>query len=266
MIAELSLAATQQGLQRLVLEGAEGIERWVRGDARADAATRLAVYARAYRLRLLEALGKDYPALAAYLGAEAFEGLGRAYLDAHPSDTPSLRWFGRRLPEFLRRAHPFAARAELSEIAQWEWMLGEVFDAPDASCVSVDALAALPAAVWPALRLAFVPARRRLELRCNAPALCRAVQTQRTLPALAWNRAPKPWLIWRDAQLEVRWRSLDPVETIALDAACGGACFAEVCATLAERVGEDAAPLTAASLIKRWATDGLIADLDDEMS
>jgi hypothetical protein len=257
-----ALAEVERGLQAYVLADAPGIEAWVRGDERADAAARLAVYARAYRLRLLEVLGRDYPTLAAYLGAARFERLGRAYLQTHPSDTPSVRWFGRRLPAFLRAQPEFAAQPELAELASWDWVLGECFDAADAAALGADALARLPAAHWPLLRLAFVPALRLLALHGNAPAFYRAVQVAEALPALAWNAVARSWLIWRNAELKVCWRALDAVEASALTAALAGAEFSTLCEKLAEATGEQAAPLTAASLLKRWCADGLVAAYD----
>src|SRR5262245_41797708 len=67
----------------------------IRGDERLAASERLAVYARMYCARLVDVLREDYPRVAAVLGNDDFADLTHAYLAAHPSTHPSLRWFGR---------------------------------------------------------------------------------------------------------------------------------------------------------------------------
>ena len=76
------------------------------------------------------------------------------------------------------------------------------------------------------------------------------------------ERSPEAveWLVWRSA-LENYFRSLDPVEATALDAALRGASFAEICAGLSEHLAEEEIPLRAASLIATWSESGLLSGL-----
>ncbi len=231
-------------------------------DGKADAATRLAVYADAYRLRLLEVLGNDYPVLRAVAGVEDFERIGRAYIEAHPSDTPSVRWFGRHLAEFLAQS-PAGERHELlAELAAFEWAQGEVFDAPEAPALELAAVAAVPPESWPEMRLLLQPALRRLDLRWNVTELVQAQEAQRELPEARRSADAVHWLLWRDAELNIRWRSLGDDEATALDAARDGASFGAICERLCDWVEPDEAAMHAAGLLKRWIFDGLVVELE----
>ncbi|MDR3418643.1 MAG: DNA-binding domain-containing protein [Nevskia sp.] len=256
------LARLQDLLQGYILRGAAGAEALVAGDARADAATRLGVYGDAYRLRLLEVLGSDYPVLRALAGEERFDALGLAYIEAHPSDTPSARWFGRHLPDFLRRDPDAAGEPILAELARFEWSQGEVFDAPGAEALELQAVAAVPPENWPAMRLLLNPASRRLDLRWNAPDLFKAHQAGKPLPAPRRKRQLQHWLLWRDAGLDLRWRPLSGDEAAALDAAAEGRSFGEICELLCEWTEPEQAPTQAAGLLKRWVVDGVVVELD----
>lgn len=255
------LGPLQLGFQAYVVGGRPGMEQVVVSDETASASERLEVYFNAYRLRLLEALGNDCPALKAFVGDEEFEKLGRAYIDMHPSNTPSIRWFGRHLPEFLRSAAPYAGHPVLAEVAAFEWQRGEVFDAPDAGTVTAGQIAAVPPDAWPLLRFTLHPAMRRLKLDWNAPAICKAILADAAPPQP--QQAAAEWLLWR-RDPDVHWRSLDRSEAEALDAAAAGATFAEVCEGLLKWVAPDQVALHAAGLLKRWVTDGMVAAIHTE--
>lgn len=250
------LAELEQRFQAFVLDRRPGIESAVVADARAGALERLNVYADAYRLRLLETLGKDYPALRALLGEAEFNRLGRAYIDAHPSDTPSVRWFGSYFAVFLQQKVP--QRPALSELAAFEWAQGDVFDVPDASVLGIDDIAKIPASAWPGMRLELHPAQRRLDLVWNVAAIAQAVGAKAKPPRPTAGPAPVAWLLWRRA-LDIHWRSLEPGEADALNAVQRGASFGEMCERLCTRIEPDQAALHAATLLKRWLTDGLVA-------
>lgn len=261
-------APTLPALQRLFEAGLTRIDgaappsallSLARSDARADAAQRFAVYAYAYRARLLEALQQDFPALYALLGEATFQRLGRRYIEAHPSTTPSLRWFGRHYAEFLRRAEP--GQPLWWETAAFEWAQGEVFDAPDAATADVAVMAAIPPQAWAGMRLLMHPALRRLPLRWNVPARVAAQGRDEPLPDARENEHPVTWLLWR-RDFDIHWRALSVDEAAALDAAADNASFGEICECLCEWIDPDQVALHAAGLLKRWLNDGLIVGVD----
>jgi len=257
-----SLAELQAQFQSFLLGRDRGIEQLTVGSSGLPARDRLAVYADAYRLRLLEVLGEDFPGLHGMIGDEAFDTLGRAYMAAHPSDHPSVRWFGRHMAAFLRDAPPYRDQPVLAQMADFEWAQGEVMDAADSPAVSMDALAAMAPESWPAMRFGFQNALRRLDLDWNVPALWQAVHDEtHPPPAPARFDAPVAWLLWRQG-LQVHWRSLDGDERCAIDAARDGAAFGELCEGLLARTHDDQVPLRAAGYLKRWITDELVAVID----
>lgn len=256
------LASLQARFSRSVLEGSDAAWADVAGDARLDPGARLSIYANAYRARLLEVLGKDFACVKAQMGEEAFEAAALAYAAAHPSRSPSLRWFGRAFATFLRRAEPYADAPALAETAAFEWALGEAFDAADDPSASLADAAAVPPEAWARLRLAPRASLRTLRLAWSVPAAYAAMERGER-PAPERLRAPVTCLVWRADGL-TRWRSLAAEEAEILSDALCGRTFGALCEALAERGGEEAAPARAAALLARWIEEGLFTRLEAE--
>jgi hypothetical protein len=240
-----ALATALDGLQARILHGDAAVFPLIRG---ADATHRLRIYADAYRLRLVEVLGNDFPMARDMLGEDDFAGFAERYLQAHPSAQPSVRHFGSDFADWLEAQAD--ASPGLHELARFEWLQSAAFDAIDTSALGIDDVAALPAGAWPSLRFQLHPCVQLLDterLAIDEGAL-----------TLADGDSPVRWLLWRDADGDVRWRSLEVDEADALHAIHNGANFGELCARLESRHGEDGA-LRAASLLKRWLADGLLA-------
>ncbi len=98
------LPDTQQAFVDWLLRGDSRIRSQISTSGKADIDTRLAIYANAYRLRLLEALQDTFPALHTLLGDKRFRQLGLDYLDDSPSEHFSIRYFGHRLARFLQQS------------------------------------------------------------------------------------------------------------------------------------------------------------------
>lgn len=254
-----SLAGLQARFQSFLLDRDSAVERLTVGSERLPARDRLAVYADAYKLRLLEVLGKDFPGLHGMVGDREFEALGRAYIDAHPSEHPSVRWFGRRLADFLRDTAPYRDQPVLAEMADFEWTQGEVIDAADSPALAVGDLGNVAPESWPGMRIGFQHALRRLDLAWNVPTLWQAVDEDRDSPPAPERFAePVAWVLWRK-DLQVHWRSLDGDEAFALDAARDGLSFGDLCEGLVARTHDDQVPVRAAGFLKRWVIDELVA-------
>ena len=67
-----TLARVQREFQDYLLRGDAAVEARVLGSARVPVATRLQIYAGAYRSRLAQALESNYPVLAKLLGEADF--------------------------------------------------------------------------------------------------------------------------------------------------------------------------------------------------
>ncbi len=252
-----ALAQLQQEFQDYLLRGDDAVAARVTGTVQVPIATRLGIYAGAYRSRLAEALATNYPVLAKLIGEADFASLAADYIAAYDSAFFSIRDYGDELAKFLATREQYAAAPVLAELAQWEWAMTSVFDAADAAPLGAADLAALPPARWAQLRFQWHPSVRRLTLWWNVPQLWKALSDDLQRPEMTLGPAPAEWLLWRD-DLTSYFRSLPTSEASVLDAARSGWPFGELCALLCEEVGEAEAPAQAASFLRTWIAGGLI--------
>jgi len=252
-----ALRRLQEDFQQYILQTHQAMHAQIVQTEAVDTQTRLGIYAKAYRLRLLEALGTEYPALKILVGDDEFERAGLAYIDAHPSPYYNLRWYGGEFAAFLQTLTPYCDYPVTSELAAFEWALGLAFDAPDDPTVSIESVAAVAPAAWPGMR--FIPhgSLQRLDMLWNAPAIWRAVENEQAPEAPIASDYPIAWALWR-RELKTYFRSLSVDEAWALDAARKGATFAEICGGLCEWVDAVHVASHAAGLLKTWVNDGLI--------
>lgn len=251
----IDLQQLQREMQRAMLEQTSAPASVLGSDAD-DRARRFGIYTFAYRSRLQEALAHNFPVLQTYLGGAGFDALASDFIDARPSTHPSIRTFGDELAPWLEQHRPEAPW--LAELARFEWMLGNAFDAPDDASISAHALATLEPNEWARLRFQFARSVQRLTCRTNAPALYEAVAEDRE-PGMQGrlDSQSTEWLMWR-RELSPRYRSMTSTEALAFDALASGETFADMCARLLERFSDDDAPLQAAACLKRWLEDELV--------
>jgi hypothetical protein len=269
-----SLAQLQQDFQAAILDLQASAPDFIKDSAQASAAARFQVYTNAYRLRLIDALSLDYPALKASLGDTEFQQLGYAYIDAAPSDQFSIRWFGRHMPDFLAEAPAYAGQLALQELAMFQWGLSEAFDAPDYLDKQLDEIeemieggdlyqrfAAIPPQDWPRLRLRFHPSLNRLDLYSNAPQVWLATDQNQIIPELFCTDQVQLWSIWRQ-DFKLLFRSLSSEEAFAVDAFRHGQCFSQVCSGLCALLPEDQVAIKAAGFLQAWLRDGWVTGFE----
>ncbi len=253
-------AFLQDQFQRYVLTGEKGILPAVVDGPRLDATGRLDVYATGYRLRLIEVLDADYPALHTLAGDELFNQLGRAYIAAHPSTFPNARWFGVHLPHFLASDAAFASQPVLAEMAAFEWAMSLAFDSKDDPVLDIAALACLPGEAWPTLGFRLHSSLQRLELAWNVSAFWQAMTRKDDLPMLAQSPDAVAWIVWR-RELTTYFRSMDGDEATALRTIGSDGNFAAMCEVLCDWHEPEDVPIFAMTLLKRWIAEGLISGL-----
>lgn len=253
------LKALQQRFGAYLTDDTDSLPANVLGDDKADAKERMDLYAGAYRARLVDSLGVDFPGLWAMLGDEQFYALCLDYIREHPSTWPSIRWFGSHMEEFLRQHQPYADFPQVAEMAAFEWGQGLVFDAAETPVVSLDDLSAIAPHDWPDMHMDMIPALQRLDLHWNIPLLWSALdQDQEDPPELQQQAYPVGWLLWRQ-KLVPGWRQLDVDEAWAIDQTRQGQSFGVLCEGLLEWVDEEHAPLRAATFLKTWVHHGLVS-------
>lgn len=221
-----------------------------------DPATGLRIYTHAYGARLREALESDHPILGRYLGDTLWDDLCAGYIAAYPSRYRSLRHFGSALPAWLAQAEPFRAHPVIAEIAGFERLLLDVFDAPDAARASPEMLQSLPAGAWPSLQLRFHPSLQRYSATSNAVDIWKALKNDAAPPTAM--QVPGEWVLWRDSDHVTRFRPMELAETGSLDLALHGGDFAGLCECLLAWHPPGEVPAQALGLLQRWLQEGWI--------
>ena len=256
----MRLRELQQDMQSYLLGEESGVTAAIVDAPPLPAADRLAIYRNAYLVRLIDALNETYPVLHGLLGDEAWIELGQAYVAAHPSVFRSIRWYGRELADFMAGGAPYCNAPILAEVALLEWTLTEVFDAKDAPSLQRADLSAVEPTAWGSLRFQFHPSLRRLTFSWNTAAVWKAMSIDETPPSPEHSDAPVRWLLWRQ-NLQNYFRSMNAVESAALETALCGSDFTQICDGLSALLPQNEIPAAAASVLGAWADSGIIIGL-----
>lgn len=252
-----ALRHLQKQMQDFILTGQVGVNDSVVQTPLVSVATRLAIYRDGYRLRLTESLTANFPALHAYLGTEAFTELCAAYITDHPSTCRSIRWYGHHFADFIT-TYFTGEYSFLAELADFEWKMTLTFDAADEPILQVSEMASIPGDAWADLRLLFHPSLHRAGYFWNTAPLWNALTYDEEIPELIKNTAATEWILWRNADYLITYRSMDASEAWALKALINSASFGETCAGLCEWIAADKVGMQAASYLKNWIQQGLV--------
>jgi hypothetical protein len=140
----------------------EEIGRVIRPSKTLTPVERVGVYQGMYLLRMVEALENDYPALAHFLGDQAFADLVTRYVAAHPSKSYTLNRLGEALPEFVRASRGIPKKTFAADLARLERAVTEVFDAPESPAWPAAEVERLPQDAWEGAVLVPIAAFRTL--------------------------------------------------------------------------------------------------------
>ena len=253
-----TLAELQTALQDFLLDKNTDADYLTLETAAFSRQERLGIYYNAYRLRLIDALSNDYPALKFYLGNEGFEKLAIEFIEAHPSHHHSLRWLGAKLSVFLRDNDDWKEKIQLVELAEFEWAQISAFDAADSSVITLDDLKAITPESWMILQLQFHPSVQLLNFLSNAPDQWASIIKNETTITTAIEPEKQTWLIWRE-NLQVTYRLLVKPEAWALNAFLTSKGFADVCEGLCDWFDEEHVPLQTAQYLQQWIRGGLVS-------
>ncbi len=257
---KLSLQNIQTDFQEYVLaphSETPAIVQFIAQQHGLNAGDRLAIYHNAYRARLREALGEAFEKTHSYLGDDLFAELSDGYIQATPSQSRNLRWYGDGFPAYLKGAlndHPCVA-----ELATFEWTLGLAFDADDAPLLSADELRILTPEQWERLSLALHPSLRILSLQWNVVAIWLALEQKQIPPEATEIATPlsPSWLVWRK-QLQPHFRSLDTYEALALSGLQQGRRFSAVCEEASISAREEDITPKIAGWLQSWLGDAVL--------
>lgn len=255
-----NLARIQWDLQEFLLHESGAVHGHIAAVGRAPVTTRLGIYARAYHARLREALASNYPAVAKVLGEAHFTELAQEYIAAHDSRFFSIRFYGHALAHFVASDPSYRSVPFLADLARWEWLMAEVYDAADADPIDTEELAGRQPSDWSSLRVTFHPSVRMVPLAWNAPQMWQAVMDDAERPRAKLERQPVSWLLWRH-ELRELFRPVSEAEQQILTAARSGENFGGLCVLACDHFREDEAPAHATAFLRDWIESGLITAL-----
>lgn len=237
-----------------VMRGDAAAERLIVDDNRVGAARRLDIYRNNYRASVTGILADHYERLHLYLGEEQFGRLAGAFVDAHPSTTRNLRYYGGGFADFLALRYP--GDGELAELARLDWALRDAFDAPDADPLDTAAVGALGDG-WIDVPLALVPSAQVVGASFNIAAIWNALEAGEEPPAAARLGEPATILVWRHAD-QPQFRSLSGDEADALALVAAGASFTGLSEAVLGRLGEATAMAALGGWLGCWLAEGLL--------
>lgn len=218
------------------------------------------LYRQAYRIRLVEALRENYPILHRVLGDEEFERIAHAFIHAHPSRRPSIRWFGDQLAEFFVARPDLLPHPALADLVCMEWALSLAFDGADSPALQVEDLASLPQDAWPKLRFRVHPTLTLRPMSWAVEPLWSLISSDPEAEAQAPEPLNHHLIVWRRDET-TQWRSASADEAELLEACRQGRPFADLCALAAEKAGDQAA-VTVAGYLRAWVESGMLMTME----
>jgi hypothetical protein len=252
-----ALATLQQQFQDYLLQASPdggAIGAAIASQPQLPAADRLAIYYKAYRIRLREALDDAFAKTGLYLGDELFAEVCEGFVASHPSTVRNLRWYGRQFSAFL--AQELEQHPQVAELAAFEWALGMAFDAEDAPVLCADDLRHLAPEDWAGITFTVHPSVQMLDMNCNAVAIWQALDKDDAPPDPVHGAGH--WLVWRN-ELRPQFRSMNDVECRALRGLQLGSSFAEVCAAAAAAGANSNPAAQLAACLRTWLDDAVLS-------
>ncbi len=223
------------------------------------------LYREQFFLRHVESLEEDHAGLVHFLGEERFDALARAYLRAHPPRTPSLRELGADLARFVATwdGVPADLRELCTDMARYELVLVDVFDAADVPPPDGARLAQIPEDVWLTRPLVWTPHLRLLASGYPVPELRLAAKKGKISEDLPPREPAYHGVFRRDDVVVFERLSAEAFQLLVL--LTGGESLASACDRLsASLTDEEAAKVEAevGAWFQRWASWGWILDVE----
>ncbi|MEW6769561.1 MAG: DNA-binding domain-containing protein [Pseudomonadota bacterium] len=253
-------ARLQDEFQRGIVSGDDTVLGDILDSTKEKRDVLFGVYRHAYVSRLVDALRNDHEYLHAYLGDEMFDRMGKAYVAEKPSHHPNMRWFSQGVPEFLRSTAPYSEYPVVSELAEFEKTLNDVFDAANGTVIGLEDVAAFSPEQWNDLKFNPHPSARRLDLSTNAVAIWNALRDGETPPDVVVLEEPNRVLFWRD-DVTPMFRELPAEEAMMWDEASAGLPFGVLCSMLATYSDPDSAAARGAGYLHGWVTSGALTSV-----
>lgn len=249
----------------------------VAGNDRLSPADQVDLYRQQFWSRHLEALTDDFPGLAFVLGEGAFEAFCRAYLEAHPPASFTLRDLGLDAVRFAEGYSGFPEGREglARDMVRYEIALVEAFDGAEPPPLDPEKVQAMPEEGWSTARIVLHPLLLRLRLGYPVHEIRSGLKHGRLgspdadrdpAPAGPSMPAPRPvhLAVFRK-DLVVRYEELAPVADALLEALGRGVPLVPACEAVAAGLEEAAAASLTGRIrvwFAQWTSWGLIIDIE----
>ena len=172
---------------------------------------RLEIHQRQYVSSLVSALLGKFPATIWLVGERLVAAAARDHVRRFPPQAPCIAEYGEDFPRFLA-THSGAERIPyLRRFAELEWHAGHVSIGADATFVSVEQLAAIPADVLPSVKLCLQSGARYLQAEWPVDELIKLYLTESAPDRLEFEPA-HVWLEIRGSRGEFNITRLDAPE------------------------------------------------------
>lgn len=252
----VSLCELQKQFQAYILQAKDNNILKTISTEQADAKQRIDIYRNGYSLRLLEILEKDFPNFRKYIDDELFETIGRGYINSYPSDNFSICVFSRHFNQYLIDAN---YEQHWPELAQFEWALSCVLDAPDAPHITMTDLGSVAGDEWPYIQFSLHPSFQIHEFHYNAPQILHALMEQREqIPEVKQNESPLNWIVWR-FEMNSYFESITPEQLWMIEALQTQSTFAQICEGLCQWIDEEQVAQYAAGSLRNWIEKGIFS-------
>ena len=129
-----------------------------------------------YLLRMVEALEGDYPAVAHFLGGDAFAELVTRFVQVHPSVSYTFNRLGGEFPGFIRASKGLRRRGFVADLARLELAVTEVFDAAESPAWPAREMERVPQEAWESAVFQPIAAFRLLEFAYPVNAYLQSVK------------------------------------------------------------------------------------------
>ncbi|EYF01530.1 HvfC/BufC N-terminal domain-containing protein [Chondromyces apiculatus] len=235
----------------------------VKGNDRLTPAEQVDLYRRQFWMRHLGSLEEDYPGLRALLGAAAFEAFCRAYLQAHPPASFTLRDLGDDIVTFAEghAGFPEGQEALCRELVRYEHAFIDVLDGAEPPPLDPARLAVMTEEDWGTARVVLHPLLRRFRLAYPVHEIRDAARAGSALPEVTL-KAVCLLLFRRD--LTMRWMEVDPLALTLLDALARGVPLLPACELCAAGLSEEETAQLGERVqgwFAHWASSGLIVNV-----
>lgn len=130
------LHSIQKTFKESILEEHDNIDRYlaqIKGISNKD---RIHIYRNNTFVSLKQVLVDTFPAVTELVSIEFMRYICHGFIKAHPPKNGALMFYGTDFPKFLGTVEAAQPYPYLKDVAQLEWILSEIYDAKDTSCLS----------------------------------------------------------------------------------------------------------------------------------